>query len=258
MSVLLARWLGAGMILAAAMLPAGVALGQEVEDEGPMDPPVEDTRSLGLGSVERDLELYWGGKRDVSAVEDKLYRKAGRLELGLQAGLIPNDPFYTYIPVGARVGYFFGESLGVEVGGVWHGSALQSASELTTFLVDARGVTEENDLRDIQQWRASAVVVWSPFYGKLALLQRKLSHFDLYLAAGGGVVSTQAPTAERDGSTSEVKPEGILGLGMRFFLTPSLSVRADYRQGIFEGTGDEGGVQLPAQLTLGVSWMTGR
>lgn len=255
MSVLLARWLGAGMILAAAMLPAGVALGQEVEDEGPMDPPVEDTRSLGLGSVERDLELYWGGKRDVSAVEDKLYRKAGRLELGLQAGLIPNDPFYTYIPVGARVGYFFGESLGVEVGGVWHGSALQSASELTTFLVDARGVTEENDLRDIQQWRASAVVVWSPFYGKMALLDDYLSHFDINLAAGLGVVQTESPTVDRDGTQTEIKPEGALGAGFRFFLTDWFALRLDYRQGIFQKVG--GGVSTPSELTLGLSFFTG-
>lgn len=253
------RWLGTAMVCAAMLLPAAAAQAQdEGEDEqGSADPPVQDASSLGTGAVERDLELYWGGKRDVSAVQDKIYTKAGRLELGAFLGMIPNDPFYTYIPVGGRVGYHFTDSLGLEVGGAWHGEALQSESELATFLVDSRGVTPANDLRDIQQWRANAVILWSPFYGKLALLQRKLSHFDLYLAAGGGVVATTAPNADRDGSTDEVKPEGIFGLGMRFFLTPSLSVRADYRQGIFEGTGDEGGVQVPAQLTLGVSWLTG-
>lgn len=250
--------LAALLVLGALTLIApGAALAQDEarDDEFNPDPPVADTEKLGNGSVDSDLDLYWGGRRDVQVVEGMLYDKSGRFELGLFGGVIPNDPFLTYVPFGARLDYHFANSVAVEVGGSWAGVALDS--ELTTFLKDNRQVDVETDLRDIQQWRANAAVVWSPLYGKLALLQRKLSHFDLYVLAGFGVVSTQLPNADRDGTVSEIKPEGIAGLGVRVFVNDWLSVRTEYRQGFFAEGGDEGGVAVPVELTLGLAFLLG-
>ena len=206
------------------------------------------------GTVEKDLELYWGGKRDVAVVQKRLFPKDGRLEFTLYSGVIPNDPFLTYIPVGGRFNYYFVESISLELAGSFTGGPLQLDSELTTFLKNQNRANV--DILDIQQWRAGATVVWSPFYGKLALLQRKLSHFDINLQGGFGVLQTESPPQNGIGhNVTELKPEGIVGAGFRFFLTDNITLRVDYRQFIFQKV--NGGVATPSELTLGVSFFTG-
>ena len=227
--------------------------GGEGADEASSEAPIpSDGEELGEGSVDADLELYWGGRRDVAVVQKRLFTKDGRAEVSLFSGIIPNDPFLTYIPVGGRFNYYFVESIALEVAGAFVGDALQVDSELTEFLKNNKSIDANVDLLDIQIWRAGASVVWSPFYGKLALLQRKLSHFDINVAAGFGVVQTDSPNEDRTGVESKYKAEGIVGGGLKVFLTPDFSLRVDFRQFIFQKIG--GGVSTPSEVTLGVSF----
>jgi outer membrane beta-barrel protein len=219
----------------------------------PTPAPAASSEEGGSGTVEGDLDLYWGAKRDVSVVQKRLFTKDGRVEFTVFGGVIPNDPFLTYIPVGGRFNYYFLESISLEVAGSWTG--LQSDSELASFLKNERNINAQVDLLDIQQWRANAGVVWSPFYGKLALLQRKLGHFDFSLMGGFGALGVQSPKADRTGFEDNIKPEGVLGAGLRFFLDERFSLRIDFRQGIFEKIG--GGVSTPSEITLGISVFAG-
>ena len=253
--------LALGLLLTVWVVPA-VAQDAEAEGEGGEEAPAEEAplpssgEELGLGSVEKDLELYWGGKRDVSVVQKRLFPKDGRFEFTLFGGVIPNDPFLTYIPIGGRFNYYFQESISLEVAGSFTGGPLQLDSELTTFLKNQRNIRANVDLLDIQQWRAGATFVWSPFYGKLALLNAKLSHFDINLQGGFGVLQAESPPQNGIGDpATEFKPEGILGAGFRFFVTDNVTLRVDYRQFIFQKV--NGGVATPSELTLGVSFFTG-
>lgn len=212
-------------------------------------PEPEAASTAGSG----DVDLYWGKKRDLAVVQKRLFTKDGRLEFTVFGGIIPNDPFLTYVPVGGRVNYYFVESLSVEVAGAYTG--VRKETDLKSFLKNNENIQANTDLLDQQIWRANAVVVWSPFYGKMALLDDYLSHFDINLAAGLGVVQTESPTVDRDGTQKEIKPEGALGAGFRFFLTDWFALRLDYRQGIFQKVG--GGVSTPSELTLGFSFFTG-
>jgi outer membrane beta-barrel protein len=266
MSLTKTNWLVIAIF--ASLLLATTAVAQEpVEgaDDGAADfdgdgsesgvdaaPIPTDGEELGSGDVESDLNLYWGGKREVAVVQKRLFTKAGRAELSLFSGIIPNDPFLTYIPIGGRFNYYFVESISLEIAGSFTGDAVQIDSELTEFLKNTKNIQANVDLLDIQQWRADAAVVWSPFYGKLALLQRKLSHFDINLAAGFGVVQTDSPNEERTATESQFKPEGIVGAGFRAFLTESFTLRLDFRQFIFQKVG--GGVATPSEISLGVSF----
>ncbi len=247
------------LVLMGWALSAGAQEGGELEGgpEGEEGAPLPtDGEELGLGSVEKDLDLYWGGKRDVSVVQKRLFAKDGRMEFSLFAGVIPNDPFLTYLPVGGRFNYYFLESIGLEIAASYVGSGLQFESELTTFLKNQRNIRANVDLLDIQQFRAGAGVVWSPFYGKLALLQRKLSHFDINLMAGFGALQVESPPVNGIGEPeSKFEIEGTLGAGFRFFLTDTVTLRVDYRQFIFQKV--NGGVATPSELTLGVSFFTG-
>ena len=201
------------------------------------------------------VSQYWGNKRDVAVVQKRLFAKDGRLEFTVFGGVIPNDPFLTYIPVGGRFNYYFIESLSVEVAGAYTGAGVRIESDLATFLKNNQNIKANTDLLDKQIWRANAAVVWSPFYGKMALANANLSHFDINLVAGLGVVQTESPTVDRSSTQTEIKPEGTLGAGLRFFMTESVTLRLDYRQGIFQKIG--GGVSKPSELTLGLSFFLG-
>lgn len=259
------RWIRALKIGAAAamllMASSSVALGQEGDDEeqDEIQPPPVEQEVKGSGSVPKDLKRFWAdGPRDDILV-GQLHEKEGRIEGVLYAGIVPNDPFLTYIPVGGRVGYYFTNALGVEVGGSFLGDALQFDSDLTSFLKSQDKILDNNEIIDRQLWRVNATVQWSPFYGKWAILQRKLSHFDIYAIGGLGAVNVGF--AEEDEASGELSPqeeirvEGIFGLGMRFFVHDAVNVRLDWRQGLFAGTNE--GLESPTEFSLGVGYLFG-
>ena len=251
-------WMVAMVVTAMAVQAPGAAWAQD--DDGDLladedfKPPPEPKEATGTGTIKGDLDLYWGGNRKEDVIVGHLHEKGGRFELGLFTGIIPNDPYLSYVPIGGRFAYFFTDSLGVEAGGSWTG--LQSETDLTTFLLAEERWESTDEVANTQQWRANAVAVWSPFYGKLALLQRKLSHFDLNVSGGLGVVQLTSPTDDAVLTTEDsIQVEIILGAGARVFLTEDFALRLDYRQGIIPGATDE--VLTPVEFSLGISYLLG-
>jgi outer membrane beta-barrel protein len=202
-------------------------------------------------SDEERLDVFWGGQRNVSIVQKRLFTKDKRSELSLFGGLIPNDPFRTYVPFGARFNYYFVESVSVELSGAYTG--LEVGSGLQGLLRNKNNATV--DLLDNQVWRSNVAVAWSPFYGKLSMFDSRLSHFDINLVGGGGVSWLVSPNEERTAEEGRIEPEALLGVGLRFFLTESFTMRLDFRQFIFSKVG--GGTATPSEVTLGISFFLG-
>ncbi len=213
--------------------------------------PMEDTRKL-----DEALKKYWGNEmREVDALQKRLYRKDQRWEFELYTGVIPNDEFFSYYPLGGRVDYFFAEDFGLEV---WGSYLIRVASDLESFLEDNFNESLIVDVPESLQWLAGVNFLWSPVHGKLGIFTDTLGHFDVHLAFGAGVIGTTVRQLEKE--ESRIVPAGNVGVGMRFFLTESIALRFDYRQFFYaaaqldNGTG--GGLSHPAELTLGVSFMT--
>lgn len=222
-----------GLVVATVVGPAGTVFAQDGDGEQ---------------SLEEDLNETWGERRDIRVIQRRLFEKAGRHEFTLFGGVIPNDPFVNYYPVGLRYDYYLLESLGLEVDFSYIGEAFRSEGDLDLFLT-GNGVNV--DLLDLQQWRTHVGVNWTPFYGKLAFLGAKLLHFDMGLYGGFGVVSVEQITENRLNTETELKPEGTLGAGFNFFITNTFSIRLDFRQYLFQQAG--GGVSHPSEITLGLS-----
>ena len=87
------------------------------------------------------------------ALIQRLYPTDGEFQLTLFAGSVPNDPFINYFPVGLRFGYWFSESIAVELSG----SFLLSTTPTWEFL-NAENVDVFE--RDEQLYRANAAVLW--------------------------------------------------------------------------------------------------
>ena len=239
----------AAITLCAALAPASLSAQDRDQFEGPL---------------KDQLREYWSVERDLPVIQDRLYSRAQKLEFGLYAGLMSSDPFFWYLPVGGRVSYFLSEGLAVELGGQY---ALAFDTELTDFLRQDRqeGFIEDRHTGDKFSWRANVVAKWHPLYGKWALLQRKLSHFDVNLVGGLGAVGYRRPDPDRLTSSTGVGLDVIVGGGLSFFLTDNLTLRLDGRGYLylgpefrttpaFEEQGFLGRLAFPSEFLLGVSY----
>ena len=81
--------------------------------------------------LERDLAKFWGSKRKVKVVQRRLFAKDGRFEVAPFAGIIPNDDFIVYYPMGLRASYHFSEAFTVEAS---FAHAIEQETELRSFL----------------------------------------------------------------------------------------------------------------------------
>lgn len=217
-------WLMAVAVLAVVALAASPATAQ--------DEPTED-EDVPEGPLSEQFEDYWSVDREVDAIKNKMFRREGRLAVGLHGGIMSSEPFFWYSPVGLRLDYYLSDNFGLELEGSY---MLRHDTDLTGFVRSEKaGFDESRDALDIFKWRAHALAVWSPFYGKLALLQRKLAHFDLNLAAGFGAVSLERPNKTRTNSEGVITPEFVFGGGVQFFANNHITVRFTGRGYVYSG-----------------------
>ncbi len=223
-------------VLATVSVPAFAAEG---------DPTAENTQQL-----DDRLRLYWGNEmREVESLQKRIYRKESRWEFELFSGVIPNDEFYAYYPLGGRVDYFFAEDFGAEL---WGSYLIRVSSDLRDFLESNFNQSLIVDIPQSLQWLAGANFLWSPIHGKIGFFTEKLAHFDMHLAFGVGAIGTTV--RDLNAEKGKVDIAGNVGAGLRFFLSDSLALRFDYRQYFYPAEG--GGLSHPAELTLGVSYFT--
>jgi outer membrane beta-barrel protein len=191
------------------------------------------------------LDPYW--TRQVEVVQPRQVEKVHAVELVALAGVIPNDAFLVYIPLGLRAAYHLTERWAIEL-------SFEANIAVDTGLKD---YLERSDaqlraqLRDRQQLRTSLSTMWSPLYGKLALGARALP-FDLYVLGGVGIVRTGEEQAI--GLDAAVRPDFHLGLGVRAFLGRRWLLRLEVRQYLYlhpeDRTGRGGGVGFPTEIAL--------
>lgn len=218
-----------------------------------------------IDPLKEELDNYWSVDRDLPVIEDRLYSRGGRFNLALHVGMLSSEPFWWHIPVGASVGYHFTDQLGIEVGGLFMDAkdVLTNTTEIHDFLEKAKGeaFNPATALEDRMLWRANARFVWNPLYGKWSFLNNKISHFDVNLVAGAGVVAVERPLLDRSAAENKIAPELLLGAGMQFIFTRNWSARVDGKFYFYQGAEssvNEGEflkqIQVPAEFLLGASY----
>ncbi|TDP77181.1 outer membrane beta-barrel domain-containing protein [Bradymonas sediminis] len=213
-------------------------------------------------AIETKMDSFWSVKKDLSSVEGRKYTREGKFRAGLYTGILSSQPFYWYIPVGLRATYFLSDNFGVGIEGSFSG-ATSFNTELSDYLEGARPTDfTEAKKEDRFLWRAHAVATWHPLYGKLAFLQRKLTHFDLNLVAGLGAVGVDRPNAVQTQVDGAVAPELLLGGGVDIFLTESVTVQLDGRFYIYQAAENDinngdffQSLDAPSEFLLGVSYL---
>lgn len=209
----------------------------------------DDSATEAEKELEGEMDLFWGKRRRIRVVEKRLYEKDGKLDLNLFGGIIPNDDFLVYYPTGLRFGYNFSEAFSVEASFAY---AFEQNSDLATFLENPPIGLKRADIQEFIEYYYNVSILWAPIYGKIGFLGSKLTHFELFVGVGGGVVHTvEFPENNPDGNAAR-KPAGNTVLGFRWFITDLVNIRTEYRHFFFEKF--KGGVSTPVELTLGLGF----
>ncbi len=158
----------------------------------------------------------------VLAVQDRTYRLNSELVLGI--GILPLDAFYKGLTVSVAYAYHFSDAFAWQIGrGLYSYNVKTGLRDQLQrdFGVLPTAFPQVN-------WIVGSDLVWTPLYGKLAWLNRSVSHYEIFGSVGGSVVNLRVANDITVPTTSNVfRPAAHLGLGIRYFLNKSVSFRLD-------------------------------
>lgn len=164
-------------------------------------------------NVATDLESL------VRVVQQRPVLKAMRFELNGTAGVSTADVMHDQYSVTATGRFHISEWLSI---GATYGKYFTSQSQ--TFR-DVTGDLEVYPEISRLEWYAGADVSLVMFDGKFKLFDDAIGYWDLHALIGGGVTKTSRGDAPL--------PTGMLGLGMRIFVTPWLTLNLEVRDHIY-------------------------
>jgi len=229
-----------------------------VEETGlPSPPPGVDSRnehgkppssSQAPSSDIRDVSdlVQLSPFKDVAVISRRFLPKTGRFEIFGGPTAVLNDAFFLNFGVSGRFAYYLQERYGLEF------VAMQltvSERQVTTDLREKRGVTTTSLVAPKNFFGLD--FKWTPIYGKMTWLNRKITPFDLYFSIGAGSTSTNQGGNE---------PTIHLGTGQVFALTKSFALRWDFSWNFYQAksnvSGAAGGTSQYNNifLTLGASF----
>jgi outer membrane beta-barrel protein len=150
--------------------------------------------------------------------DERDFVKAARHELTIQGGYYVSDLLDGTFVVGAAYTYHLTEDAGIEASFGYS----QVRSSVASRLEHDRGVTVLP--KEDRVYLVFTDLVWSQVHGKMRFFADSIVHFDIYGAAGVGII---------DNATS-FGVAGRLGLGSKIFLSKSWAVRLDVRDQIYK------------------------
>ncbi len=221
-------------------------------------------------SGEGEKEESTGREEKTSTLEDKirpvsghLFLKDGRFELSPSLGLSLADAFFQKYSLGAKFSYHLAETFSIGAHASYSlnfaGSALSvcRTTEGGGLICDKPEVSQLKDVPGKVDLLAGIDFAWAPLYGKISLLAEKVLHFDTQIVAGASGIRYQKP-----GGQMTFGVGGHIGIGQRYFITDSITLRAELRDYIYRAdtvTLGESNAKFENQIMfeLGVSFFLG-
>lgn len=183
--------------------------------------------------------------KDIAVIQKRYLPKTGRFEGFIGANGILNDKFFNSIGANVRLAYYFNERWAVEGLGMFFATGERT---VTSDLREKRGVVTTNFVSPQSYYGVD--VKWTPVYGKMSFSNRKITPFDLYFSAGGGMTNTN-----QGGSEATVH----VGTGQIFALSKSAAFRWDFSWNFYNASSGVAGAKQNSlynnlMITLGASF----
>lgn len=161
-----------------------------------------------------------------ASVRNRTVSLSKRIELGLLMGYALTEPFYNPLQLGGTLSYHINEDHGINIFGTTFLSGLSSeASQLNPIPNTAPPINANLQYAPAPKYLVLASWQYSAYYGKLSFTKDYVMNLHLYGLLGAGMF----------GIGDSSNPVVSAGLGQKFHVTPSLSVRFDLRALIYQG-----------------------
>ena len=165
--------------------------------------------------IDENVRADLFAKRQMRGTRERLFQQTNRHEILLQGGYYVSDLFDGTYVFGAAYAYHMTEDLAVEASGSYTRITSSAGAELERIF----SVLGNSSRRQLM---FNADLLWAPAHGKMRI-GGSIDHFDLYLAAGAGVVDSVL--------SSDIAGNG--GFGLKFFLGRAVAVRIDVRDYVY-------------------------
>ncbi|HVU51311.1 MAG TPA: outer membrane beta-barrel domain-containing protein [Polyangia bacterium] len=169
--------------------------------------------------------LSW---QDIVVVPRKAFLKGGRFEFAPFSGISVNDNLIRHYAFGGAINFFLSDAFSVGLEGQYYVKAL-SATEENVGL-------QYNRIPTLNRYKYSGALMfgYAPVYGKFALFNKQIMHWEIFANAGvGGIVTEIIPRNPGLQSWDNQRIMVPLGLGSRFFLFNWLTVNFMLRDYLF-------------------------
>ena len=167
------------------------------------------------GKVSKDSEAQQlkADKAFISVVQRQRFLKKKRFELQPQVGITVNDPFVRHIVVGAELNYWLTNRMAIGITGA--GFIGNRTSRYNNIRFQEAVLLTANKVL----FHGSVNFTYNPFYGKIAVFNRALLHWESYVQVGGGVIGTKViPRYEAiHDPFNTITGQGNFALGARFY-----------------------------------------
>jgi outer membrane beta-barrel protein len=215
--------------------PGGEATPPASEPTPPgSEPSLPGTEPTPPGSTATTVEQGEKGKlgsiswRDIVTVPRRKILKYHRVELIPTYNVTINNSLYRHHGFGGVFNFFLSETLNLGLEGTYYVPQQQQHYFL-------RGL-DDRVLPSVNRylWSANLNFGYVPFYGKFALFDRWIFHWEGYVQAGLGVIQTEWITRDpADRSATNYDIQWHVDIGMRMFLTKWLAIHAYLKDYMF-------------------------
>lgn len=155
----------------------------------------------------------------VRVIQQRPVLKSGRFELLAGAGLVINDDMYDHWLATTTGRVHVSEWISI---GATYAKYFSKDSDLQNEIaLDYEVYPELSAIR----WYAGGDVTFVAFEGKFVFFDSAIAYWDLYASIGGGVTVTSR--------SDDPKPTGMIGAGIRFYLTDWLTLAFEVKDHIF-------------------------
>ena len=167
----------------------------------------------------------------IEVIQNRLFQKTGRHELGVSFGILFDNPFTFYEMVPVQYTFHFRESIAIELTGAF------TFSQEKGLVKSLRDVSSQNVKIETIKRYYTGNFIWSPIYGKFNIFANHIYHFDMFLTTGFGMMDNSGPVdpfAEPTEYHSVKHFVFNVGAGFKVYMNDWFVLRLDFRNFTFK------------------------
>ncbi len=209
-----------------------------------------------MGAEDDTYSFSWlDPDKEVFVLQNRKYRKVGRLHLNLGIGLTPSGAFVDSKNIQGRVGYFFKEAWGFEL--IY--SKNDGEENATASSLRNEGSSGSVPFRRIVNNYLGGMVLWSPFYAKINTFN-KIIYLDWIIGLGLAKLEetnniVEFTTTPGNATETTLTHTGLIwDTGLKFYLNQNFDIRMDLTVVHYKANKAKADVNAEAKSTYYSNW----